>query len=138
MVRGVVAAPRDAVWRALLSITPELAGQDVSQLSTGAKVYRFVAPLGEAAAGTVKVEVNPALRSIARQGQWWYRGVTSVDAATEGSEVGMRVFNVAPLITRWLVPFVHHHDAIGFRTQHQRLVEALGNHLECAGHLLPE
>ena len=137
MVRGVVAAPPDAVWRALLSVTPELADQDVSQLSTGAQVYRFVVALGEPAAGTVQVEVNPALRSIARQGQWWYRGVTSVDAATEGSEVGMQVFNVAPFITRWLVPLVHHHDPIGFRTQHQRLVEGLGKLLGRAGHLLP-
>jgi hypothetical protein len=58
IARGVVAAPRDAVWRALLAATPQLRGQDVARLSAGHEVHRLVVSLGDPLAGTARVEVD--------------------------------------------------------------------------------
>jgi hypothetical protein len=51
------------------------------------------------------VSVDHARRSVALQGEWWYRGVTSVESDPHGSRVVHRVFNVAQG-HGWAVRFV--------------------------------
>jgi hypothetical protein len=65
-VAGVVTAPVDQVWRALLGNRPE---------------------------HTMKTEVGE--RTVAYQGGWWYRGEWSVTGHPEGARVDHRVYSVA-------------------------------------------
>jgi hypothetical protein len=51
------------------------------------------------------VTVDRAARSVAQQGEWWYRGVTSVEPDPRGSRVTYRIFNVAAA-HGWAVRFV--------------------------------
>jgi hypothetical protein len=51
------------------------------------------------------VTVDRAARSVAMQGEWWYRGVTSVEPDPRGARVTHRIFNVAPG-HGWAVRFV--------------------------------
>jgi hypothetical protein len=54
----------------------------------------------------VRAEVDPARRSLAISGQWWYRGEYTVSVAEHGSLVRYSMYNVAPRFSRWLVPLV--------------------------------
>jgi hypothetical protein len=51
------------------------------------------------------IHLTDSCRAVAIQGGWWYRGVTSVAAHPEGSEVTYTCVNVAPGWTRWLAHF---------------------------------
>ncbi|SDM10612.1 hypothetical protein [Nonomuraea jiangxiensis] len=109
-VEGVVAAPVERVWRALLDDRP---------------AYEMTTELGD--------------HTVAYQGGWWYRGEWSVTAHPEGARVVLRVYNVAdrlgwgvPLANRFFVGF-------GARTR-QTFAEgltALGERLGCPSRLLP-
>ncbi|GAA0542874.1 hypothetical protein GCM10010172_25420 [Paractinoplanes ferrugineus] len=85
---AVVEAPPERVAEVLLDVRP------------GGR-----SPLGVAGDGDdfvvvdrgsrITVRVDRAARSIAQQGEWWYRGVTSVEPDPRGSRVVHRIFNVA-------------------------------------------
>jgi len=51
------------------------------------------------------VTVDRGRREVAMQGEWWYRGVTSVEPDPLGSRVIHRIFNVAEG-NGWAVRFV--------------------------------
>jgi hypothetical protein len=53
----------------------------------------------------ITVTVDRAARSVTQQGEWWYRGVTSVEPDPRGSRVVHRIFNVAEG-HGWAVRFV--------------------------------
>jgi hypothetical protein len=82
-VSGVVEADADAVWDALLEAARSLTSM----------------------AG-IHAAIDPARRTLTVSGQWWYRGEYTVRAAEHGSLVRYSVHNVAPPLTRWLVPLV--------------------------------
>jgi hypothetical protein len=128
----------DAAWEALLAVAPELSGQDASALFalTGPRVIPV--PIGRPPVATMNVELDPAARSFAMQGGWWYRGVVSVTAHADGSLVRRAIYNIAPAPTRWLVAFVHRHDDGAFRREHGLLLAGLGARLSCPARLLEE
>src|SRR5712691_6516486 len=72
---GVVEAPVDAVFTALLAVGP-------------------AADLGDQAEA-VTVEVDHDRHTLAVQGRWWYRGVHAVREHPRGSLIEYRVHNVA-------------------------------------------
>jgi hypothetical protein len=51
------------------------------------------------------VRIDRVARSVTQQGEWWYRGVTSVDPDPRGSRLTHRIFNVAEG-RRWAVRWV--------------------------------
>ena len=130
-VTGTVAAPPEAVWRALVEILPELAGLDRTMLVRLEEPRTFTVPIGEPPIGTAAVDVDPARCEVSQKGQWWYQGVVTVTPHTEGSTVTRTINNVAPGWTRWLVAFVQRHDARLLRLQHAALLRALGDQLGC-------
>jgi hypothetical protein len=111
LVSGIVAAPVEATWVALLAVVPEL---------------QLLPP-----AAAVRTEVDVARHEVAQQGEWWYRGVVTVTAAASGSVVTRAIHNVAPGWSGWLVPFVHHHDEAAFRAAHEALLRAIAERLGC-------
>jgi hypothetical protein len=112
-ISGTVDARVETVWQALLAVVPELQP-------------------GAAIPG-VHTDVDPARHEVAQQGQWWYRGVVRVaPAARSGaSEITRAIYNVAPGLSRWLVPFVHRHDARAMRAAHEALLRAVAQRIGC-------
>src|SRR3712207_6798464 len=102
-LRGVVEAAPDAVAAVLLDVRP---GGRSPLAVTGA----VDAPDGDEFTvvqdgSTITVVVDRARRSVSEQGEWWYRGVTSVEPDPRGSLVRHHVYNVAEG-NRWAVRFV--------------------------------
>jgi hypothetical protein len=85
---------------------------------------------------TITVTLDRAQRSIAQQGEWWYRGVTSVEPDERGSLVIHRVFNVASG-HRWAVRFVSRGPLAAAPTAFAKLLGGLGEQLDCAAYPLP-
>ena len=103
-LRAVVEAPPERVAEVLLDVRP--GGR--SPIATSGEV----AEAGEGDdfvvvrdGSRLTVSVDRAGRSVALQGEWWYRGVTSVEPDPRGSRVVHRIFNVAPN-HGWAVRFV--------------------------------
>ena len=103
-LRAVVEAAPDAVAGVLLDVRPggssPLAADGVVEETDGGDDFVLVRD-----GRRLTVRVDRAARSVSQQGEWWYRGVTSVEPDPRGSQVVHRVFNVAPG-TGWAVRFV--------------------------------
>jgi hypothetical protein len=88
---AVVEAPPDRVADILLDVRP--AGESGDEFVITDRGSR------------ITVTVDRAARSVSRQGEWWYRAVTSVEPDPRGSRVVHRIFNVAEQ-NGWAVRFV--------------------------------
>ena len=116
-ISGLVEAPVEATWPALLAVVPEL--------QPGATIPG------------IHTDVDPARHQIAQQGEWWYRGVVAVNAAPDGTRITRSIHNIAPGWSGWLVPFVHRHDEHAFRAAHEALLRGVASRLACGWTLSP-
>ncbi|GLY95546.1 hypothetical protein [Actinoplanes sp. NBRC 103695] len=103
VLRGVVEASPDAVTDLLLDVRP---GGRSPLAATG----DAEPPDGDEFTVTkdgsrITVAVDRQERSVSQQGEWWYRGVTTVEPDPRGARVIHRIYNVAPG-RRWAVRFV--------------------------------
>jgi len=125
---GVVEAPVEQVWEALLAINPYLSVDDRQAIEKESGPLRFTANVGYA---RIVLEVDKQRHSITDQGEWWYRGTQSVEPHQRGSLLVYRVYNIAPAASRWLVPFVvRNFDAVT-RERLQQTLRTLGERLHC-------
>ena len=103
MLSGIVEAPAGAVAELLLDVRP---GGRSPLVTTGeaepADSDEFTVTRN---GSRITVVVDHAARSVSQQGEWWYRGVTSVEPDPRGARVVHRIYNVAPG-QRWAVRFV--------------------------------
>jgi hypothetical protein len=133
---GVVEAPVNDVWQALLEADAALTPADRTAIAHD-RSGQFTKTTGQPGQGRIHVEVDSARRSIAIQGEWWYRGVHSVESHERGSLLTYRVYNVAPGIGWWAAQFVQ--GAQHARTmdgQVQVLLRAIGQKLGCDAYLI--
>jgi hypothetical protein len=132
-LRGVVEASPDAVAAIVLDARP--GGRSplaTTGTATPADGDTFtVAHDG----GKIFVEVDRAARTIALQGQWWYRGETTVTAHERGSLVTYRVINVARS-GRWGVRFVARGPLAAAPAAFAGSLAALGETLGCPAYPL--
>jgi hypothetical protein len=132
-LRGVVEAAPDEVAGVLLDARP---GGRSPLAATGSAVPargdEFTVVLE---GSTITVTLDRAARSIVQQGEWWYRGVTSVEPEERGSLVLYRIFNVAPG-HRWAVRFVSRGPLAAAPTAFAKLLGGLGEQLDCAAYPL--
>jgi len=128
-LRGVVEATPDAVAEVLLDArpggrSPLAAAGRVEATGNGGDEFVTI-QMGS----RITVTVDRAARSVAQQGEWWYRGVTSVEPDPRGCLVVHRIYNVAPG-HRWAVRMVSrsvlHAAPTGFATQLEQLSRELG------------
>jgi len=103
-LHAVIEAPPDEVAKILLDVrpggrSPIAAHGEVAETDPGDD---FVVVQD---GSRLTVSVDRARRSVTLQGEWWYRGVTSVEPDPRGSRVVHRIFNVAPG-HGWAVRFV--------------------------------
>src|SRR4051794_11829357 len=92
-LRGVVEAGPDAVAGVLLDVRP-------GGRSPLARAGTLVAEDGNEfvlsiEGSRITVTVDRAARTVVQQGEWWYRGVTSVHLDPRGALVVHQIFNVA-------------------------------------------
>ena len=132
-LRGVVEAAPDDVAAALLDARP--GGRSplaATGSATPARGDEFTVTLE---GSTITVTLDRAARSVVQQGEWWYRGVTSVEPDERGSLVLYRIFNVAPG-HRWAVRFVSRGPLAAAPTAFAKLLGGLGEQLDCAAYPL--
>jgi hypothetical protein len=131
---GVVQAPVDAVFAALLRVGPAAVthhdpAHDTNDRADSDSVLRYPAPIGDPT-DTVTVEVDQHRHTLAVQGHWWYRGVYTVRECPRGSLVEYRVHNVATR-GRWAVPLMQRRLPHHMRRDLAALLQIIGRHLDC-------
>ena len=135
-LHGVVEAPPDQVAKILLDVrpggrSPIAARGEVADTDPGDD---FVVVRD---GSRLTVRIDHAARSVSQQGEWWYRGVTSVEPDPRGSRVVHRVFNVAQG-HGWAVRFVARGPLNRAPTAFAELVHGLGELLGVAAWVVDE
>lgn len=126
-LRGVVEAAPDAVAAILLDVRPggrsPLAPATTIDSGNGDEFTVILE------GSRITVTVDRAARSVTQQGEWWYRGVTTVEPDPRGSVVVHRVYNVAST-RNWAMRMVTrgplHAAPTTFATQLEQLSRLLG------------
>jgi hypothetical protein len=128
-LRGVVAAAPDLVADVLLDVRPggrsPLVRAGTVESDDGAE---FVLTLD---GSRITMTVDRAARSVAQQGEWWYRGVTTVRPDPRGTQVVHQIFNVARG-KGWAVRFVSRGPLNAAPATFAEQIAALGAELHCA------
>jgi hypothetical protein len=134
-LRGVVEAAPDAVADVLLDVRP--GGR--SPLVTAGTVEssdgdEYVVTLD---GSRLTVTVDRAARSVTMQGEWWYRGVTSVEPDPRGAQVVHQIFNVAQG-NGWAIRFVSRGPVNAAPAAFLAQLEQLGGALHCAAWVIED
>lgn len=134
----MVEAPIEKVWEVLLDANP-LSSTDKSDIFHADESEIYKTSTGKPGEGKITIEVDKKHHSIAIQGEWWYRGVHTVEAHERGSLLVYRIYNVAPGGTWWLAQLVQGPEAArGMRKTLQDLLNTMGARLDCKTILLPD
>ena len=140
LATGVVEAPVDAVFAALLASGPAAGTQhNPPGAATGPgadRVLRYRAPVGDSGY-VAAIEVDPKEHSLAVQGNWWYRGVYTVRACPQGSLIEYRVHNAASR-GRWAVPLMQRRLPRQMDRDLAALLQTIGRHLGRPAYPNPE
>ena len=134
-LRGVVEAAPDAVADVLLDVRP--GGR--SPLARAGTLLEedgdeFVLSLD---GSRMTVTVDRHARIVVQQGEWWYRGVTSVRPDPRGAQVVHQIFNVATG-HGWAVRFVSRGPLTAAPATFAAQITALGAELHCAAWVLED
>jgi hypothetical protein len=132
-LRGVVEAPPDAVADILLDVRPggrsPLAAAGEAEPVDGDE---FEVTLD---GSRITVTVDRTARTVTMQGEWWYRGVTSVGPYDAGSLVVHRIYNVAAG-HRWAVRLVSRGPLLAAPAEFAAHLGSLGEWLGCRAYPL--
>jgi hypothetical protein len=132
-LRGVVEAPPDKVAAVLLDVRP--GGRSPIASAGTARPAQGDEFTVTRDGSVITVTVDRDARSVSQQGEWWYRGVTSVEDDERGALVVHRVLNVAEG-HRWAVRFVSRGPVHAAPTSFAKLLGELGEQLDCAAYPL--
>jgi hypothetical protein len=141
-LRGVVEADPDRVAAILLDVRPggrsPLAPENADDVIATPPGEGL--PAGESftvrrLGSRFAVTVDRPGRSVILQGEWWYRGETSVAAEPRGAMVTHRIFDVAGS-RPWAVRFVSRGPLLAAPVAFAEYLRALGEQLGCAAYPL--
>ena len=127
--RGLIQAAPEQAWQALLDANPSLSPAERQKIAREDDPQRFTVTAGYA---RIHLEVDKQHRHLSQEGEWWYRGVQSIEPDARGSVLVYQVVNIAPPASRWLVPLVVRGIEPQMRRQFEQLLQAIGNRLNCA------
>jgi hypothetical protein len=137
-LRGVARAPAGAVAGVLLDIGPDgrsplMPPGQVSRIDThdgGAYTVTVDQP-----GSRVTVTVDPAVRTVSTQGQWWYRAEVTLARHDDGCLITQRIFNVARRL-RWGVRFVARQPLADSPRAFAAVLDAVHERLDCPAYPL--
>jgi len=137
-LHGLIEAPPDEVAKILLDVrpggrSPIATRGEVTETDPGGDDFVVVVQDGS----RLTVSVDRARRSVALQGEWWYRGVTSVEPDPRGSRVVHRIFNVAQG-SGWAVRFISRGPLNSAPRTFAELMHGLGELLGVAAWVVDE
>ncbi|OLB65346.1 MAG: hypothetical protein AUI10_07085 [Actinobacteria bacterium 13_2_20CM_2_72_6] len=97
----------------------------------------FTAAVGRSdGKGDITIDVDRANNTFASQGNWWYRGVHTIQPYKNGSLVVHQVYNIAPGAGRWAVPLMQWRFESQLRNSLGALLKATGEVLHCKAEVL--
>jgi hypothetical protein len=134
-LRGVVEASPDTVAGLLLDVRPggrsPLARDGTIEDDDGGEFVLTVE------GSRLTVRVDHAQRSVTRQGEFWYRGVTRVEPDPRGAQVVHEIYNVAQR-NRWAARFLARGPVNSAPDTFREQLAALGRDLHCAAWLIED
>lgn len=129
---GIVEAPVEQVWQALLEFSPYLSAADRRAITSTSGPQVFSASRGQPEAGRVHIEADKKQHRLVVKGEWWYCGVHSVEPHPRGSLLAYRIYNVAPGLGWWLAQLMQGPQAASkIRGELQTLLTTIGQRLGC-------
>ena len=90
MVSGVIDAPVEQVWRALIESNSVLSEAQKRVVLSDDRPPQMVITVGQPSQGQMRIEIDKAAHTITLQGEWWYRGTHQVMAHDGGSRDHLR------------------------------------------------
>jgi hypothetical protein len=132
-LRAVVEAPPDTVAGVLLDVRPGGRSPIATRGATADDSGDQFVVVREGSRLTVTID--RAGRSVAEQGEWWFRSVTAVEADPRGTRVVYRIFNVAEG-NGWAVRFVSRRPLNAAPRRFAEAVHDLGEQLGVAAWVL--
>ena len=124
---AIVETDQDRVWAALLESSPYITPPMREMIAASEGTVRFPAD-----ANGIYVESDNRQHTLAISGQWWFRGEYRVGQEGPRTLLTYQVFNVAPALTRWLVPLVAGSALrASARPQFERVLAEIGDLLAC-------
>jgi hypothetical protein len=134
-LRGVVEGGPDAVAGVLLDVRP---GGRSPLARAGTLLEQdgneFVLSIG---GSRITVTVDRPARTVVQQGEWWYRGVTSVHPDPRGALVVHQIFNIAAG-HGWAVRWVSRGPLGAAPATFAAQIAELGAELHCAAWVLDD
>jgi len=105
-VSAVIESSVQSVWQALLNHGFGIPDSERQALDLHSESTPFIYSIGKPGAGKIHFEIDKNKRQIVVQGEWWYRGVTSVAPTDKGAIITYQIYNIAPGIGWWLAQYV--------------------------------
>ena len=84
---GLVYASVEDVWRALLNSIIELPVADKHAVIHDDSTRPFTTTIGKSGEGRIYIEADKRQHRVTIEGEWWYRGVLSVEPHQHGTGV---------------------------------------------------
>jgi hypothetical protein len=135
-VSGIVESTVQSVWQVLLNHgfgIPESERQALDQ-HTGPMPFIFT--VGKPGAGMIRFEVDKNNHQIAVQGEWWYRGVTSVTPTDKGAVITYQIYNIAPGLGWWVAQYAQCRASVNrMKGSFIGNLAAIGKSLDCKAYL---
>jgi hypothetical protein len=129
VVSGVVEAPLEKTWEALLETYPNISEQDKNAIKHSSQLFKTTR--GKSGEGKIYLEIDPSQHRIAVQGEWWYRGVHRLEPHPRGTLLLYSVYNIAPPMSKWIASLVQGPEhARTMKAQLQESLEAMGKQLK--------
>jgi hypothetical protein len=128
---GVIFAPINEAWQALIDSLPLLASTDKQNIKNMTSPTAFTITYGRENESKLHVEVDQERHYVALQGEWWYRGVYILSPHERGCMLQHQVYNVAGSFSRWMVPLMNSKLDVQTKDEARRVLNEIGKHLKC-------
>ncbi len=149
VISGVIEAPVDEVAKILFDIRPgrATADNDVLHYATYMKWWGGAPLIVEGGPTDYRVKmdkpgghvdkftVDRDRLTLTSQGNWWYRGVHSLEPHERGTRIVHRVYNIAPGAGQFIVPLMQLRLKSEMKDGMKRLFDQLGKRLKAKAYV---
>ena len=135
-ISGVVESSVHSVWQAMLDHGFSIPDSDKQALNLHSEAAPFTFTIGKPGSGKIHFEIDKIGHQIAVQGEWWYRGITSVAPVESGAIITYQIYNIAPGFGWWLAQYVQCRASLReMETSFTDNLSLIGKNLGCRAYL---